>query len=260
MIVLISPSKSMMKQSSPNGLKPTTPIFAEETKELVEKLSTYSVKKLAKVLEVSDSLAELNYKRFQEWQKTTRRPALWMYSGDVYNGIDAYSMSTKEVEFAQNKLMIVSGLYGLLRPLDEAQPYRLEMKLSFKVHNYNNLYEYWGSKISKYIKSTNEKVVLMCASKEYSKAVASELDNNIKVITPRFMQETSSGLKEKGLFAKYGRGLLARWVIDNRIDNPSKLSEFNEEGFKYSSDLSNENEVVYLIPRDYSLKGRFIKK
>jgi cytoplasmic iron level regulating protein YaaA (DUF328/UPF0246 family) len=100
----------------------------------------------------------------------------------------------------------------------------------------------------------------MCASQEYSKTVTQGANKETRIITPRFMHETSTGLKEKGLFAKYGRGLLARWVIDNRVDDPSKLSEFNREGFKYSSDLSNENEVVYVLPKDFTLKGRFIKK
>jgi cytoplasmic iron level regulating protein YaaA (DUF328/UPF0246 family) len=249
-----------MKQSPPAELKVTKPLFLEKTSELVDKLSKYSPKQLAKVLEVSQPLADLNYERLQNWQSTPKRPALWMYSGDVYNGIDAFSMNEKEIVYAQNKLLIVSGLYGLLRPLDEVQPYRLEMKLNFKVGKTRNLYEYWGSRINDYLSKTNEKTLLMCASKEYSKAVTVNLDDSIKVITPRFMQETKDGLKEKGLFAKFGRGLLARWIIDNQIDNPSKLPEFNEEGFVYSSDLSTEDEVFFIIPKDFSLKGRFVKR
>lgn len=260
MIVLISPSKSMMKQSPPISLQATHPLFPEQTNALVYKLRNYSAKKLQSILEVSPSLAELNHERFQEWDSTEKRPALWMYSGDVYNGIDAFSMSKDQINYAQNNLLIISGLYGLVRPLDAVQPYRLEMKLNFTAGKSKNLYEYWKNQISSYINQSKEKTVLMCASKEYAKAIVGGLDNDIDVITPRFMHKTNDGLKEKGLFAKYGRGLLARWVIDNQIDDPGKLKDFNEEGIKYSSDLSSEEEAVFIIPKDFSLKGRFTKK
>jgi cytoplasmic iron level regulating protein YaaA (DUF328/UPF0246 family) len=260
MIVLISPSKSIMKQSPPKGLKLSDTLFPEKTEKLVSKLQKLNAKQLGKLLNISPELAELNYSRFQKWDKTEKRPALWMYSGDVYNGIDAYSLNDKQTEYAQEKLMIISGLYGLVRPLDEVQPYRLEMKTNTEKLITKDLYDYWKKEIATKLQLINDKNVLICASKEYSKAVLAGLSNDMTAITPRFMQETSSGLKEKGLFAKYGRGLLARWVIDNQIDNPSKLKNFNKEGFKYSSDLSSEKEAVFIIPKDFSLKGRFTKK
>jgi cytoplasmic iron level regulating protein YaaA (DUF328/UPF0246 family) len=133
------------------------------------------------------------------------------------------------------------------------------MKIKLAVGKTSNLYEYWEESIWKYLKESGRKTLLMCASKEYSKAVATR-SGDFEIITPRFMQRTAAGPKEKGLFAKYGRGLLARWVIDNRVTEPSKLKDFKVDGFSYSQDLSSKNEIVFIIPEDFTLKGRFVKK
>ncbi len=249
-----------MKQPQPDGISMTKPLFQKETSLVVSKLQKLSQKQLIKTLEVSDSLGELNYDRYQKWSSTPKRAALWMYAGDVYNGIDAYSMTSPEIERSQQRITIVSGLYGLLRPLDAIQPYRLEMRLPFKVDNKSNLYEYWHNNIKTYLESTRQKVLLLCASQEYAVAITQSLPVGVTTIRPRFMQETDDGLKEKGLFAKYARGKLARWVIDNDIQKREDLEKFAEDGFSYSSDLSTDKEIVYIIPRGFSLKGRFVKK
>ena len=260
MLIVISPSKSVMKQAQPANLCMTQPIFIHKTAELVKSLRELSQKQLTKRLEVSDTLGKLNYDRYQSWDDTPARAALWLYSGDVYNGISAYSMNKEEIEIAQERLRIVSGLYGLLRPLDAIQPYRLEMKLPISVGEAKDLYEYWRSAITKDLKNNKSNIVLLCASNEYASLITQALPTHMTFIKPRFMQETDSGLKEKGLFAKYARGKLARWVIDNDVKEPASLKDFNEDGFIYASDLSSDTEIVYLIPKDFSLKGRFVKK
>lgn len=260
MIVLISPSKSIMKQSPPKGLKMSDTFFPEKTEKIVNKLQKLNAKQLGKLLNISPELADLNYDRFQQWDNTEKKPALWMYSGDVYNGIDAYSLNNKQIDYAQEKLMIISGLYGLVRPLDGIQPYRLEMKTNTKKLVSKDLYEYWKEEIATKLQLLKDEYVLICASKEYSKAVIDGLSNDITAITPRFMQETKDGLREKGLFAKYGRGLLARYAIDNEISEPEELKKFNKYGFKYSEELSKPTEMVYIISKDFTLKGRFTKK
>lgn len=260
MIILISPSKSIMKQSPPAGLKLSERLFPEKTDKLVNKLQALNTKQLANLLSISPELADINHSRFQNWDETEKRPALWMYSGDVYNGIDAYSLNNKQIDYAQEKLRIISGLYGLVRPLDAIQPYRLEMKTNTKKLVSKDLYEYWKEEIATKLQLLKDEYVLICASKEYSEAVLAGLPEDITAITPRFMQETSDGLKEKGLFAKFGRGLLARYAIDNEISKPDELKKFNKDGFTYSVELSSPTEMVYIIPKGFTLKGRFTKK
>lgn len=260
MITVISPSKSVMKQVQPTNLTMTKPLFPDKTSALVSKLQKMSQKKLTSTLGVSDTLGKLNYDRFQSWDTTARRAALWMYSGDVYNGIDAYSMNQSQIDYAQQALLIVSGLYGLARPLDAVQPYRLEMRLPFAVGRAKTLYEYWQTMLNNYLEQVADDTILLCASPEYSTAIKQALPNGVQTITPRFMQETDTGLKEKGLFAKYGRGALARWCIDNQISDPEKLKEYKGDSFVFSSELSSENEFFYIVPKNFSLKGRFVKK
>ena len=233
-----------MKQSPPKGLKATEPLFPEKTNKLVDKLQTLKPKQIQKLLGISAELAELNYSRFQSWDKANKRPALWIYSGDVYNGIDAYSLTAKNIAYAQEHLRIISGLYGLVRPLDAIQPYRLEMKTDTRKLIGSDLYVYWKDEIATKLQKYNDTHVLLCASKEYSSTIMANLPNDTTAIVPRFMQETDDGLKEKGLFAKYGRGLLARYAIDNEICDVNDLKNFNREGFKYSKELSNDHEIV----------------
>ena len=166
MLVVISPSKSVMKQQQPKGLAMTDPIFSEKTAPILSYLQGLSEKRLTSTLEVSSSLGKLNYDRYQSWDDTEQRAALWMYSGDVYNGVDAYSMTDDEVKRAQKSLLIVSGLYGLLRPLDRIKPYRLEMRLPIKIGRNKNLYEYWQEHFNSYLEKSGEKLIVLCASPE----------------------------------------------------------------------------------------------
>ncbi len=257
MLILLSPSKSVMKQSQPDDLTMSSPLFSDKTDLLVAKLQTLNQKKLKKTLQISDVLAELNYERFQSWNVAKKRAALWMYGGDLYNGINAYSLQKDDIPYAQKHILILSGLYGLLRPLDEVQPYRLEMKLPFSPKKNQTLYGFWGNDLAQYV---DGQILLMCASPEYTKAITPHLSEDAQIITPRFMQKTKDGIKEKGLFAKYGRGSLARWCIDNKINDPNDVKKYNQDGFAYSHDLSSNNSPIYIIPSDFSLKGRFTNK
>lgn len=258
MITIISPSKSVTSKTPPFICVGSKPVFRTETEILLQKLTKLSEKRLTNFLEVSESLGKLNYQRYQNWKTTDRKPAVWTYSGDVYNGLDTFSIKEDEAKYAQEHLLIVSGLYGLVRPFDNIQPYRLEMKLAMKVGKHKNLYEFWADPISKYINSLNDSTILLCASPEYAKAIKI-LPDDIRVITPRFMQKTKNGLKEKGLFAKYGRGSLAKWVLSNKISDPSELKNFSTDKFSYSEKLSSDNELVFIVPENFTLKGRFTK-
>lgn len=257
MLIILSPSKSVTVKKPPLKIASTDILFPEQAKELVTSLKKLPLHRLAETLQVSDALAKLNYNRYQQWTSTETTPALWLYSGDVYNGLDAFTMSKSDVTFAQKNLLIVSGLYGLVRPLDAIKPYRLEMKLTYAGKWGESLYGAWTDHIASYIENSGEQTILLCASKEYAKAVTNKLANTIRILTPRFMQETDNGLQEKGLFAKYARGALARFVIDNKLTSIHGLQKYSQDGFSYSSDLSTETELVYIIPKDFSLKGRF---
>jgi cytoplasmic iron level regulating protein YaaA (DUF328/UPF0246 family) len=259
MLVLLSPSKSVTSKDLPLDLHMTDPLFPALTMKLISGLSQLSKKKLQSELEVSKALAELNFHRYQEWYSTTERPALWLYSGDVYNGLDAFTMTKASAAYAQDHLAVISGLYGLVRPLDGIRPYRLEMRLNYAGAWGGSLYDAWAQEIADYIEQSGHKTVLMCASKEYAKAVTKKLPKSIRIVTPRFMQETDDGLKEKGLFAKYARGSLARYIMDNRFDSLSELQHFTEDGFIYNKELSSDTELVYIIPKEFSLLGRFKK-
>lgn len=249
-----------MNQPEPANLTHSQPLFPLKTEALVSKLQKLSQNKLTQTLEVSQKLGQLNYDRYQQWEETPKRAALWMYAGDVYNGIDAYSMSKDQVVYAQQNLLIVSGLYGLVRPLDAIAPYRLEMRLPFAAGKTKDLYDYWEEEAKSYFSALNEPVILLCASQEYAKLIERSVPKDTKTIRPRFMQKNGTSYREKGLFAKYARGALARWVIDNKITSPKQLQKYRQDGFSYSSELSSESEIVYIVPQNFSLKGRFTKK
>jgi len=257
MLTLLSPSKSVTDKKIPLNISPTNALFPDTTDQLAKSLQKLSKKQLRSSLEISEQLADLNYKRYKAWESTEEKSAFWLYSGDVYNGLDAFSLNKLDVNFAQKHVAIISGLYGLVRPLDAIRPYRLEMRLPYSGRWGENLYEAWSEKLSNYMNRTGHTIILMCASKEYANAAAKNLSDTIRVITPRFMQETGDGLKEKALYAKYARGKLARYVINNRLDSLNGLQNYAEDGFSYSKDLSTDNELIYIIPKDFSLKGRF---
>lgn len=260
MIIVLSPSKSVTDKKPPIDIKQTSLLFPKQANELVKALSKLSKKQIKKELQTSDMLTELNYARYQNWKNTPTRSAIWLYSGNVYNGLDSFTMDESTILYSQKNLLIISGLYGAVRPLDGIRPYRLEMKLPFSGSWGKNLYEAWSDKLSSYIEKTNDTTILMCASKEYSRAIASALPEEIQIVTPRFMQKIDGKLTEKGLFVKYARGALARWVIDKKIENTGMLHEYSNDGFVYSKLHSTENEIVYIVPRNFSLKGRFTKQ
>jgi cytoplasmic iron level regulating protein YaaA (DUF328/UPF0246 family) len=259
MKTLISPSKSVTERVLPLDVQPTRPLFEQETSILLSKLQRLrSARKLGAVLDISENLGFLNYERYRRWDDPgVRRSALWMYSGDVYNGLDAFSLEVESARRMQDDLLIISGLYGLVRPFDLVQPYRLEMRTRLQGAWGNDLHRFWGSKLASYIEKLGTRTVLVCASREYAKAVLPELSADITVVTPRFLQPTPNGLKEKSLFAKHARGTLARWVADNRVEDPSGLVEFGVDGYVHSPELSSAAEPVFLVPVDFSLLGRY---
>lgn len=251
MLLLLSPAKSFDFESPAHTLKSSAPDFVEESTRLIKKLSTFSRKKLEALMSISPELAALNVERYEKWTAQPKtedtKQAILTFSGEAYRGLNAKEMSEQELQFAQNHLRILSGLYGVLRPLDLIQPYRLEMGTKLKYYSYNNLYQFWGDKITKRI---NEDLgeynhIVNLASTEYYKAVK-ETKLKGKVITPVFKDFSNGTYKVLMTYAKNARGTMTNYIIKNEITDPELLKSFDGNGYLYDPSQSNENNWVFV--------------
>lgn len=252
MLTLLSPAKDLSTGPFPQIAKPTLPVLLEHSEPLVKKLRGYSAKRLADLMDISPKLAELNHARFKEWSTPfnvkNATPAAFLFNGEAYRGLDARSLDAADLQFAQHHLRILSGLYGVLRPLDLIQPYRLEMGTSLPVARKKNLYAYWGDRISTALKSDLDEgsnVIVNLASTEYFKAVR-PMVLGARVVTPVFKDRSASGYKVVMVHAKHHRGGMARFIIRNRILEPEKLKQYKEDGYSYSAEDSGADEWVFL--------------
>lgn len=251
MLLLISPAKSFSFDSPSNTTASSEPDFVEESTRLIKKMRTFSRKKLGELMSISPELAALNADRYQKWipepKTEDTKQALLAFNGEVYRGLNAKEMSEEDLAFAQDHLRILSGLHGLLRPLDRIQPYRLEMGTKLNYYSYKNLYQFWGDKITKRINSDLEdsQWIVNLASNEYYKAVnASKL--KAKVITPIFKDLSNGGYKVLMTYAKNARGVLANYIIKNRITQPELIKSFDMNGYAYDASSSDESNWVFL--------------
>lgn len=255
MLVCISPAKKLDWDPVENqGL--TQPDFGKEALSLAKTARGLTLGDLQKLMDISPDLARLNRDRFRAYAADPDpehlRPAALAFAGDTYQGLMARDFSGADMDYAQKHLRILSGLYGVLRPLDQIQPYRLEMGSRLKTRRGKSLYDYWGKEISKALNATSSetgsKTLVNCASQEYFGAVdlkALKLD----VITPKFLELKDSKAKIVSFFAKKARGAMARYVVQNRIENTDDLQGFNLDGYAYQADQSTPNEPVFM--RDY---------
>jgi cytoplasmic iron level regulating protein YaaA (DUF328/UPF0246 family) len=246
MKIIISPAKKLSDQKINNDNH--SPIqFSDEAEYLVEKLRDYSIDDIKKLMGLSDSLAELNYNRFQQWDLKSNDlvAAIYMFQGDVYKGIKAKDLSEDDIAFAQENLRIISGLYGLLKPLDKILPYRLEMGTNLKTKYGNNLYQFWKNKLSKALSSqmNKEDVLVNLASSEYSKALnLNNLSN--KIVTPVFKDYKNGKLKVISFFAKKARGEMVNFIIKNKISDPKYLVSFDNNGYKFHDE--NNGDILFV--------------
>ncbi len=252
MKIVISPAKSLDYESEYPSLKQTQPQFLEEAVKLNKILAKKKPKDLMELMSISDKLAQLNWQRNQDFETpfTTKnaRPAIYAFNGDVYQGLDAYTMSSKKVEKLQNTLRILSGQYGLLRPLDLMQPYRLEMGTKLKVGRKKNLYEFWKKTITKHLNNELEEneVFLNLASNEYFSAVDDKA-LKVPVITPVFKDWSNDKLKIISFYAKKARGSMVRYIVDKDVKTLEDLKGFDYDGYIFSeSHTSKKNEPVFV--------------
>lgn len=249
MLVLLSPAKSLDFESKLATDMHSQPAFLDDSQQLIDELRELTPPDIESLMKISQKLADLNFGRFLNWQKPftpeNARPAALAFTGDVYQGLDAPSMSEADYAFAQKHVGILSGLYGLLKPMDLIQPYRLEMGTKFANSRGKNLYEFWGDKLTKAINQQESETVVNLASNEYFKAVKKK-QLKASLITPVFKDYKNGQYKIISFYAKKARGLMAAYAVKNRINDAEKLKSFDTDGYYFSPEQSNACEWVFL--------------
>ena len=253
MLTVLSPAKTLDYETAPITQSATLPRFMDQSALLVEDARGLDPDAIRALMGVSEQIAHLNHERFMNWQSESTsdnaKQAVLAFKGDVYTGLQAETLSEDDLDFAQTRLRILSGLYGLLRPLDLMQPYRLEMGLKFANQRGKNLYEFWGEQLTDTLNadlvSAKTDVLINLASNEYFKAIKPKL-LNADIITPQFKDLKNGQYKMISFFAKKARGVMARYIIDNRITEPEALKSFSEAGYYYSDAQSQGDQWIFL--------------
>ncbi len=250
MKIIISPAISLDFQSIVPTSLHTQPLFLEQSTKLNQELKTLSKKKLSDLMSISEDLASLNYERNQTWQTPftpeNSKQAIYAFTGEVFRGIDINTLPIEKLPLLQENLRILSGLYGLLKPLDLMQPYRLEMGTKLPVGSKKNLYNFWGDSIANALNeelSENE-LLINLASSEYFKVVNQKI-LKVPMITPVFKDFKSGQYKTIMTFAKKARGLMVRYIIDNNIKTIDRLKHFDIENYRFHENMSSKNELVF---------------
>ena len=252
MLIVLSPAKTLDYETPPQTKKATQPALLERAETLVKEARRLSPEDISGLMGVSDKIAQLNHQRFMNWSlpftRDNAKQSILAFKGDVYTGLDADSMSADDLAFAQQHLRILSGLYGVLRPLDLMQAYRLEMGLKFENSGGKNLYEYWGEDITaslnKQLKSLKTDVLVNLASNEYFRSVKPGA-LNAEVITPVFKDLKNGRYRVISFFAKKARGQMARYAIDKRLDDVAGLKKFRVDGYRYNKAESSARDWVF---------------
>ncbi|XMO87208.1 peroxide stress protein YaaA [Algibacter sp. AS12] len=250
MKLVLSPAKSLNFESPLPTAKHTTPEFLNQSERLNKLLKTKSAKSLSKLMSISDALGQLNYERNQDWESPftpeNARPAVYAFNGDVYRGLDAYTIPEEKLETLQSTVRILSGLYGVLKPTDLMQPYRLEMGTKLKVGQNKNLYEFWKKDITKALNEEleDDELFLNLASTEYFKAIDTKT-LKVPVISANFKDFKNGKYKIISFFAKEARGAMARYIVDTNAQTLDDLKGFNYMDYGFSDELSKANDLVF---------------
>ena len=249
MLILLSPSKTMSFHDAPGVQGMTEPLFLREAEQLMKKLKRLSSGQIEKLMKTNASIAAQAVEWFHDWTApfthSNAKPAVNCFKGAVYTGLDARNWSDEDQSFAQQHLRILSGLYGVLKPLDGMQPYRLEMGLKWGITSKTpNLYAFWGNKIQREIETAANGLIINLASTEYCKAALSKSTDG-RIITPVFKERVGDGYKAKMAYAKEARGTMARHIVQNKWTEPDALKTFTGMGYAYHGDLSSEDEWVF---------------
>jgi len=252
MITILSPAKTLDFSNQKQIAEYSQPQFLDKAEVLIEELRKLKPKDIIKLMSVNEEIANLNFERFLTWKlpfnDKNAKQALLAFKGQVFIGLDVQSLTKDDLLFSQNHLRILSGLYGVLRPLDLIQAYRLEMGVKFKNPSGKNLYEFWGNRITeninKELSAQKQKVLINLASNEYYKVLNPKLIQGT-IITPVFKELKGNEFKVVTIYAKTARGYMSRFIIQNRIENPEDIKAFDTGGYLYNHDLSNDKEWVF---------------
>ncbi|MBY0499425.1 MAG: peroxide stress protein YaaA [Nitrosomonas sp.] len=252
MIIVISPAKTLDFETPPITQEYTYPVFLDDSAELISALRKLEPQQISQLMSISPKLGILNSNRYYAWNRPftleNSKQAILAFKGDVYTGLDAETMTTAELAFAQDHLRILSGLYGVLHPLDLMQPYRLEMGTQFKNPRGKNLYEFWGDKITQALnqdlKKQKDSILINLASHEYFQSThMGKLE--ARIITPVFKDEKNGIYKIISFYAKKARGMMSRYIIRNRLTNPEAIKKFDVAGYQFDAKGSNQDEWVF---------------
>lgn len=249
MLTILSPAKTINIEKQELVTDYSIPIFLQNSEHLVSELKKYSPKRLSTLMKINSKLAQLNYERYQAWNPhfnpENAKQTLLSFKGDVYTGINAETFNQDDFNFAQDNVAILSGLYGILKPLDLMLPYRLEMGTAFKTRKWKNLYDFWGNKITEAINEMlNDDVLINLASLEYFKAIDNDL-LNARIITPVFKENRNGTYKFVHVFGKKARGLMTRFIVQNKIIDPEQIKLFDLKGYYFNDNLSKGDQWVF---------------
>jgi len=252
MLIVVSPAKTLDYTTPPKTKKFTLPDYLDDSAELIHRMREFSSLDISELMKVSTKIADLNFDRFEAWNKKftekNAKQAVLAFKGDVYTGLDAESFTAKDFSFAQKHFRMLSGLYGLLRPLDLMQAYRLEMGTKLSTDRGKNLYEFWGDEVTEglnsQLKKINSKYLINLASNEYFKVVRPKVLKG-EIITPAFKELKNGDYKMIGVYAKKARGLLSRYIIQNQLSDIEDIKSFDVEGYKFNKKVSKGNDWVF---------------
>lgn len=249
MLILLSPAKKLLKTTMPYPGKTSQPIFTNKTDILAKLMQSKSVQEIATLMDLSPDLAALNFERYQQFDKQTAYPALFLFQGDVYQGLQANTLEPNALDFAQSHLRILSGLYGLLKPLDSIQPYRLEMGVRLENPCGKNLYHFWQETITQALNdelaTQKNPMLINLASTEYFKSIH-EKKINYPIQTINFYEKKNDQLKIIGIHAKKARGVMARFLIEHQIDNIEQVKDFKLLGYTYHQATSSNQQLDFI--------------
>ena len=252
MIILLSPAKTLDYKTKPSVNESSLPVFQKQAESIASEMRKYSAKQISELMEISMDLAQLNFERYQNWNKDETlaplKQAIYAYKGDVYLGLNAYKWEKDKIDFAQQNLRILSGLYGYLKPLDLIKPYRLEMGTKVKIKTQPDLYHFWKNRITKAViedsDNLNSNYIINLASVEYSSVVDFK-KLKLKVISPQFLDSKNGTYKMISFFAKKARGMMASYLCGNKITNAEDIIGFRQDGYMYNPQLSLEDKPVF---------------
>ncbi|MBW0145108.1 YaaA family protein [Sphingomicrobium clamense] len=251
MLIIVSPAKSLDLESD-YPEEPTVPRFERDAAKIARAADKLSASDLKEIMGISDQLAELNKERYDKFFSTETRPAIRTFSGDVYRGFDVASAEPEVIDYAQDHLRILSGLYGMLRPLDRMRPYRLEMGTSWSPEqgDKGKLTDHWGDKVAKelrkQLREEGSHILLNLASNEYYDVVRGKLPKKTRIVAPDFRVETAKGLQFQSFAAKVARGAMARWVCDTRTEDVDGLQAFDRDGWRYRKEGSEPDKPLFV--------------